>query len=159
MLRRTSAGTIGRKLVRARTKAGSAFSQNVGAELADLGMQHTTVRVAMVGEFADADLLEGATAHGPVPVDFEVRALRADVGAPLAGARCAVELESGKYLEQLTNAEGVALFELYAWPGTLSVTCAKGHGTSWVGLRRDDHRRPRAACCRCLAGRVPPGEG
>jgi hypothetical protein len=78
-----------------------------------------------------------------VGVELEVRALRADGGAPLAGARCAVELESGKYFEQLTDAEGLAVFELRAWPGTLAVTCAKGHGVSWVGLRRGDVRDDR----------------
>lgn len=98
------------------------------------------------GELIDIDVTDPVAPEitpALVPVDFEVRALRADGGAPLAGARCAVELESGKYLERLTNAEGVALFELRAWPKTLAVTCAKGHGASWVGLRRGDLRDDR----------------
>ncbi|MFK7740735.1 MAG: DNA repair protein RecN [Planctomycetota bacterium] len=64
---------IGRKLVRARTKAGKAFAAAVVAELRDLGMPHTDVRIAMATEFALDQLLDEATEHGPVPVDIEVR--------------------------------------------------------------------------------------
>ena len=64
---------IGRKLVRARAKAGVAFAAAVRDELRDLGMAHTEVRVAMATTFAEDRLLDEATEHGPVPVDIEVR--------------------------------------------------------------------------------------
>ncbi len=68
-----AAAAIGRKLLRARRKAGDAFVQKIQAELVHLGMPHTVVRVAMAEEFADDALLQTATPHGPVPVDIEVR--------------------------------------------------------------------------------------
>ena len=68
-----AAAVIGRKLLRARRKAGDAFVQKIQGELVHLGMPHTVVRVAMAEEFADDALLETATPHGPVPVDIEVR--------------------------------------------------------------------------------------
>lgn len=64
---------VGRKLVRARTKAGAAFAKAVVKELHDLGMPRTEIRVAMAEEFAVETLLDEATEHGPVPVDIEVR--------------------------------------------------------------------------------------
>jgi len=67
------AAAIGRKLVRARRKAAEPFTARIAQELADLGMAHTVVRVAMADEFEPADLLATATAHGPVSVDLEVR--------------------------------------------------------------------------------------
>ncbi|HEX5052862.1 MAG TPA: AAA family ATPase [Planctomycetota bacterium] len=67
------AAGIGRKLVRARAKAAKPFSARIVAELLDLGMQHTEVRVAMEEQFAVERLLEDASEHGPVPVDIEVR--------------------------------------------------------------------------------------
>ena len=68
----TAAG-IGRKLLRARRKAADPFTASIGAELKDLGMAHTVVRVAMADEFVDDELLGIANEHGPVPVDIEVR--------------------------------------------------------------------------------------
>ncbi|MEZ6038563.1 MAG: DNA repair protein RecN [Planctomycetota bacterium] len=67
------AAAIGRKLLRARLKAAEPFAQAVVAELKDLGMERTEVRVAMADTFAVERLLEDATEHGPVPVDIEVR--------------------------------------------------------------------------------------
>ncbi|HLQ38030.1 MAG TPA: hypothetical protein VK348_09520, partial [Planctomycetota bacterium] len=68
-----AAAALGRKLLRARTKASAPFAAAIQQELADLGMPHTQVRVAMAAEFSAAELLLQATAHGPVPVDLEVR--------------------------------------------------------------------------------------
>jgi DNA repair protein RecN (Recombination protein N) len=68
-----AAAAIGRKLLRARAKAAEPFCAKIRAELLDLGMQHTEVRVAMADEFATEQLLATATEHGPVPVDLEVR--------------------------------------------------------------------------------------
>lgn len=65
--------TIGRKLLRARRKAGDAFAAAVVGELKDLGMPRTEVRLAMADAFANEQLLDDATEHGPVPVDIEVR--------------------------------------------------------------------------------------
>lgn len=65
--------SIGRKLVRARSKAGVTFAAAVMSELHDLGMPRTVVRVAMETNFAVETLLDDATEHGPVPVDIEVR--------------------------------------------------------------------------------------
>lgn len=67
------AAAIGRKLVRARAKAATPFAAAIKAELKDLGMLHTEVRVAMADEFAVERMLDDATDHGPVPVDIEVR--------------------------------------------------------------------------------------
>lgn len=67
------AAAIGRKLLRARAKASEPFCQRIRAELQDLGMVHTEVRVAMADEFPTERLLDDATEHGPVPVDLEVR--------------------------------------------------------------------------------------
>jgi DNA repair protein RecN (Recombination protein N) len=67
------AAGLGRKLVRARAKAAGPFCTRIRAELQDLGMQHTEVRVAMAEEFSNDRLLEEASEHGPVPVDLEVR--------------------------------------------------------------------------------------
>ncbi len=64
---------LGRKLLRLRAKAASPFASAIKTELQDLGMANTEVRIAMVGEFAPERLLDEATAHGPVPVDIEVR--------------------------------------------------------------------------------------
>ncbi|MCA8977929.1 MAG: AAA family ATPase [Planctomycetes bacterium] len=64
---------LGDKLVRARTKAGKPFCERICAELRDLGMPHTEVRVAMATPVAAADLLDDATEHGPAAVDIEVR--------------------------------------------------------------------------------------
>jgi DNA repair protein RecN (Recombination protein N) len=64
---------LGRKLVRARAKAGAAFSKAIVAELRDLGMKHTEVRLATADTFAAESLLDEATEHGPAPVDIEVR--------------------------------------------------------------------------------------
>jgi len=68
-----AAAAAGRKLLRARSKAAGPFCKAIGAELKDLGMPHTEVRVAMADEFAADELLATATEHGPVPVDLEVR--------------------------------------------------------------------------------------
>jgi DNA repair protein RecN (Recombination protein N) len=68
-----TAAAVGRKLVRARRKAAEPFAERIRAELQDLGMQRTEVRLAMVDEFAVERLLDDATGHGPVPVDIEVR--------------------------------------------------------------------------------------
>ena len=62
-----------RKLIRARKKAGAAFAKAVMAELHDLGMSRTEVRVAMSETLATERLLDEATEYGPVPVDIEVR--------------------------------------------------------------------------------------
>jgi DNA repair protein RecN (Recombination protein N) len=63
----------GRKLLRARKKAGTAFATAVMHELHDLGMPRTEVRVAMDETFAVETMLDQATEHGPVPMDIEVR--------------------------------------------------------------------------------------
>jgi len=68
-----AAVALGQKLLRARTKAASAFVRAVQAELHDLGMARAELRVAMATEFAADRLLDEATAHGPAPIDFEVR--------------------------------------------------------------------------------------
>jgi DNA repair protein RecN (Recombination protein N) len=68
-----AAATIGRKLLRARQQAAAKFTRAIAAELKDLGMAHTEVRVAMASEFAAETLLDQATSHGPVAVDLEVR--------------------------------------------------------------------------------------
>lgn len=68
-----AAAAAGRKLLRARAKAAAPFAAAIRAELADLGMVHTDVRVAMLPELAVERLLADATEHGPVPVDLEVR--------------------------------------------------------------------------------------
>ncbi len=64
---------LGRKLDRARAKAGPRFCAAVEAELAPLGMPHTKLRVATHDDAPAGELLDVATAHGPAPVDFEVR--------------------------------------------------------------------------------------
>lgn len=71
--RTAAAAVVGRKLVRARRKAAAPFCAAIAAELKDLGMARTEVQVAMADEFAEADLQAGATEHGPVPVDLQVR--------------------------------------------------------------------------------------
>lgn len=72
-----------------------------------------------------------------VPITFEVKVRQANAsGGPLAGARCAVQVEGGEALERTTGPDGVAIFELESWSDTLSVSCVKHHGTSWIGLRR-----------------------
>jgi DNA repair protein RecN (Recombination protein N) len=67
------AAVVGSKLLRARAKAAEPFGASIRAELQDLGMQHTEVRIAMAVDFDAARLLDDATEHGPVPVDIEVR--------------------------------------------------------------------------------------
>jgi DNA repair protein RecN (Recombination protein N) len=64
---------LGDRLVRARAKASGPFGERVCAELRDLGMPHTEVRVAMPPPPPPARLLDEATEHGPTPVDIEVR--------------------------------------------------------------------------------------
>lgn len=68
-----AAAALGRKLLRARGKAAKPFADAIEAELKDLGMAHTAVRVAMANEFAAERLLDDATEHGPAAVDLEVR--------------------------------------------------------------------------------------
>jgi DNA repair protein RecN (Recombination protein N) len=68
-----AAVAAGRKLLRLRAKAAAPFASAIKTELHDLGMANTEVRIAMAGEFAAERLLDDATAHGPVPVDIEVR--------------------------------------------------------------------------------------
>lgn len=68
-----AAASVGRKLLRARRKAALPFATQIVAELQDLGMARTEVRVAMADAFAPEQLLDTASAHGPVPVDIEVR--------------------------------------------------------------------------------------
>ena len=61
------------KLRRARARAVPRLAAAVQRELQDLGMAKTEFRVAM-DEAVDVDrMLEEATAHGPSPIDFEVR--------------------------------------------------------------------------------------
>jgi len=67
------AAALGRKLVRARTKASKAFADSIRGELVDLGMPHAEIRVAIGEEPANERLLEVATDHGPSVVDLEVR--------------------------------------------------------------------------------------
>ncbi len=64
---------LGKKLVRARRKASSRFSEAVEAELESLGMSSVELRVAMEDEFETSTLLDAATTHGPTTVDFTVR--------------------------------------------------------------------------------------
>jgi len=68
-----AAAKLGRQLVRARRKAAARFVSSVAAELGDLGMEHTVLRVDMGDDVAEDELLERASAHGPGPVDFAVR--------------------------------------------------------------------------------------
>lgn len=68
-----AAGELGRRLLRARQKAAIPFCKAIAAELSSLDMARTEVRVAMAGGLADEVLLDAATAHGPVPVDLDVR--------------------------------------------------------------------------------------
>jgi DNA repair protein RecN (Recombination protein N) len=64
----------GRQLTRAREEAAARFVPVIERELSDLGMPHTRFRVALPEAApAPAELLAVATAHGPGPVDFEVR--------------------------------------------------------------------------------------
>jgi len=74
-LRKATDGVVqvGRKLVRARKKAGVAFADAIMEELRGLGMKHTEVRLSMADKFAAESVLDDATEHGPVPVDIEVR--------------------------------------------------------------------------------------
>lgn len=74
-LRRDTDGVVklGRKLLRARRKAGGAFAAAIMSELHDLGMRHTEVRLSMEETFAADRVLDDASEHGPVPVDIEVR--------------------------------------------------------------------------------------
>lgn len=103
---RTAAlGQLGRRLLRARAKAAASFAERIRVELAELGMQHTVVRVAMAEDFADADLLATATAHGPVPVDFEVRI---NPGEPFRSMR---ETASGGELARIVLAVKKTLAE------------------------------------------------
>ncbi|MBK8980291.1 MAG: DNA repair protein RecN [Planctomycetes bacterium] len=63
-----------RKLVRARRKGAGGLVAAIEAELTDLGMPHTRFRIAMDDDVpAGRALLDAATAHGPGPLDFEVR--------------------------------------------------------------------------------------
>lgn len=71
--RTAEAAALARKLVRARRKASEPFAHAIQRELADLGMAHTVVRVAMEDTFRESELLATATTHGPSPVDLEVR--------------------------------------------------------------------------------------
>ena len=64
---------LGRKLLRARRKAGGDFAAAIMAELHDLGMKHTEVRLSMEETFAADRVLDDASEHGPVSVDIEVR--------------------------------------------------------------------------------------
>ncbi len=68
-----TAAALGRKLLRARSKAATPFAAAIRQELQDLGMPHTELRVAMAEQFATERLLDEATEHGPVAVDLEVR--------------------------------------------------------------------------------------
>ena len=74
-LRRDTDGVVklGRKLLRARRKAGGEFATAIMSELHDLGMKHTEVRLSMEEAFAADRVLDDASEHGPVPVDIEVR--------------------------------------------------------------------------------------
>ncbi|MAD33001.1 MAG: hypothetical protein CMJ88_04515 [Planctomycetes bacterium] len=74
-LRRETDGVVklGRKLLRARRKAGGDFAAAIMAELHDLGMKHTEVRLSMEETFAADRVLDDASEHGPVSVDIEVR--------------------------------------------------------------------------------------
>ncbi len=74
-LRRDTDGVVklGRKLLRARRKAGGEFATAIMSELHDLGMKHTEVRLSMEETFAADRVLDDASEHGPVPVDIEVR--------------------------------------------------------------------------------------
>lgn len=67
------AAALGRKLVRARTKASAPFAASIRGELGDLGMPHAELRVAIGDEPPVERLLEQATDHGPSTVDLEVR--------------------------------------------------------------------------------------
>lgn len=67
------AARLGRKLLRARRRAAKEFTRRVGEGLQDLGMPHTELRIAMAADFADEELLDQASRHGPVAVDIEVR--------------------------------------------------------------------------------------
>lgn len=65
---------VARRLCRARRRAAERFVAAIEAELADLGMPHTRVRVSFDDEPGQGmDLLRQATPHGPGPLEFEVR--------------------------------------------------------------------------------------
>jgi DNA repair protein RecN (Recombination protein N) len=71
--RRDAAVALARRLHRARKQAAGPFAERIAAELQDLGMARTQVRAAMADDFTADRLLDDATEHGPLPVDFEVR--------------------------------------------------------------------------------------
>ncbi|MGA1522430.1 MAG: DNA repair protein RecN [Planctomycetota bacterium] len=65
---------VARRLCRARRRAAERFVAAIEAELADLGMPHTHVRVSFDEDPGQGlELLRNATPHGPGPLEFEVR--------------------------------------------------------------------------------------
>jgi DNA repair protein RecN (Recombination protein N) len=68
-----AAHAAGSKLVRARRKAARPFCAAIEADLQDLGMAATRIRVEVALPGPAEELLESATAHGPTPLDLLVR--------------------------------------------------------------------------------------
>ncbi len=115
---------------------------------------HTTAPAALLtlasAAFACAAPLEGpwldVELDETVDVDVEADRVRllvslreaSEARAPVGGATCSVERASRVPVEAETDAGGLADFELDGWPETLSVSCARRHVTSIVGLRRSD---------------------
>lgn len=65
---------VARRLCRARRRAADRFVAAIEAELGDLGMPHTRVRVSFDEDPGQGlELLRRATPHGPGPLEFEVR--------------------------------------------------------------------------------------
>ena len=77
------AGKLARRLVRARKKAVPLFTAAIEAELADLGMEATTMSVVCGEEFTDEELLLAGGRHGPTPLDIHVRINPGEPGKPL----------------------------------------------------------------------------
>lgn len=114
---------------------------------------HTVRRTSPLLVLACAALACAAPSEGPwvdfdvdEPVDVEPEpvgllvSLReaSQARAPVEGATCAVGRASRVPIEAVTDARGFAHFELDGWRETLSVSCARGHVTSLVGLRSSD---------------------
>ncbi len=75
---------IGKKLVRARRKAGNAFVKTIEGELKGLGMSDTRFEIGMDDEVTEDGLLDRASSHGPGPIEFMVRI---NPGEPLKSLR------------------------------------------------------------------------
>jgi DNA repair protein RecN (Recombination protein N) len=98
-------GGLGRELATMRRQAGGRLGELVARELADLGMPHTVLRLAMAEDFDEERLLAEATPMGPVPLDLEVRI---NPGEPFRSMR---ETASGGELARIVLAVKKTLAE------------------------------------------------